>query len=56
MSQDKEHEVRLQFLEKAQDYLNNIESGLLGIGTQGVDKQGLDPFCVPPTPLKVVQR
>jgi len=42
MPHDSEHEVRLQFLEEAFEHLNQIESGLLGIGTNGVDRQQID--------------
>jgi len=43
MSQDKEREIQLQFLEEAQDYLNTIDSRLLGISaTTEVDNQGMD--------------
>ena len=42
MSHDSEQEVRLQFLEEAFEHLNQIESGLLGIGTNGVDRQQID--------------
>jgi two-component system, chemotaxis family, sensor histidine kinase and response regulator PixL len=39
---DKEQEVKLHFLGEAQEYLDTIESGLLGIGTRGVDRQEMD--------------
>jgi chemosensory pili system protein ChpA (sensor histidine kinase/response regulator) len=42
MPQDKEHEIRLQFLEESQDYLNSIESALLGLSIRGVDSQRID--------------
>lgn len=42
MPYDSEQEVRLQFLEEAYEYLDQIESGLLGIGTNGVDRQQID--------------
>ncbi len=42
MSEDKEFQVRLQFLEEAQEYLDNIESGLLGIGSGKVNSQHMD--------------
>ena len=42
MPQDSEHEVRLQFLEEAQEHLNIVESDLMGLGTQGVNRQALD--------------
>ena len=42
MSHDSEQEVRLQFLEEAFEHCHQIESGLLGIGTNGVDRQQID--------------
>ncbi|MGB5768967.1 MAG: chemotaxis protein CheW, partial [Crocosphaera sp.] len=42
MTQDKEKEVRLQFLGEAQEYFNDLESGLLGLGTHGVNRQEID--------------
>jgi chemosensory pili system protein ChpA (sensor histidine kinase/response regulator) len=42
MSEDKEKEVKLLFLEEAVDYLNNMESGLLGLGSKTVDRQTID--------------
>jgi chemosensory pili system protein ChpA (sensor histidine kinase/response regulator) len=42
MSNDKELQVRLQFLEEAQEYLDNMESGLLGLGTGQVNPQQMD--------------
>lgn len=42
MSHDSEQEVRLQFLEEAFEHCHQIESGLLGIGTSGVDRQQMD--------------
>ena len=42
MSEDKELQIRFQFLEEAQEYLDNIESGLLGLGSGKVDSQDLD--------------
>ena len=42
MSEDKELQVRLQFLEEAQEYLDNIESGLLGLGSGNVSSQHMD--------------
>ncbi|ACB53665.1 CheA signal transduction histidine kinase [Crocosphaera subtropica ATCC 51142] len=42
MTQDKEKKVRLQFLTEAQEYLNNLESGLLGLGTHGIHRQQID--------------
>ena len=42
MSEDKELQIRLQFLEEAQEYLDNIESGLLGLGSGKVNSQHMD--------------
>jgi two-component system, chemotaxis family, sensor histidine kinase and response regulator PixL len=42
MSDDKELQVRLQFLEEAGEYLDNIESGLLGLGLGQVTSQQMD--------------
>jgi len=42
MTQDTEHDIRLQFLEEAEEYLNEIESGLLGMSAQGLDRSILD--------------
>lgn len=42
MAHDQEREIRLAFLEEAQDYLNTIEGGIIGVATQQVDNQTLD--------------
>ncbi|GAB4523989.1 MAG: hybrid sensor histidine kinase/response regulator [Pleurocapsa sp.] len=42
MSEDKELQVRLQFLEEAQEYIDNMESGLLGLGAGKVNSQQMD--------------
>ena len=42
MPQDKEQEIKLRFLEEAQEYVNNIESELLGLGNRGVESKRLD--------------
>jgi two-component system, chemotaxis family, sensor histidine kinase and response regulator PixL len=42
MPVDKEQEVRLHFLVEAKEYLDTIEMGLIGVGTQGVDRQEID--------------
>jgi chemotaxis family two-component system sensor histidine kinase/response regulator PixL len=42
MAKDKEQEVRLQFLGEAQEYFNDLESGLLGLGSHGVSRQDID--------------
>ncbi|HEY9749119.1 MAG TPA: hybrid sensor histidine kinase/response regulator, partial [Allocoleopsis sp.] len=42
MAQDREQEIRLQFLEEAQEYLNKIESTLLGTATRPIDRADMD--------------
>ncbi len=42
MSQDKEREIQLQFLEEAQEYLDTIESVLLGLADNHIDGQQMD--------------
>jgi two-component system, chemotaxis family, sensor histidine kinase and response regulator PixL len=42
MSQDKEREIQLQFLEEAQEYLDTIESVLLGLASSHIDAQQMD--------------
>ncbi|MBR8826643.1 MAG: hybrid sensor histidine kinase/response regulator [Gomphosphaeria aponina SAG 52.96 = DSM 107014] len=42
MSQEKENEVKLQFLEEAEEYLDTIESGLLGLETGEIDRGRID--------------
>lgn len=42
MSQDKELEIRLQFLDEAQEYLDTIETGLIGLSTSGIDAKRMD--------------
>jgi two-component system, chemotaxis family, sensor histidine kinase and response regulator PixL len=42
MAQDKEQEVRLYFLVEAKEYLDTIESGSIGLGTHGVNRQLID--------------
>jgi two-component system, chemotaxis family, sensor histidine kinase and response regulator PixL len=39
---DQEWEFKLQFIEEAQDYLNTLESGLLGLSGSGNDGKRLD--------------
>ncbi|MGF1498414.1 MAG: response regulator [Elainellaceae cyanobacterium] len=39
MSDDKELEIRLQFLDEAQDYLSDIDAALLGVADNRVDSQ-----------------
>lgn len=39
MSQDKELEIRLQFLDEAQEYLDTIDAALLGLANIGIDSQ-----------------
>jgi two-component system, chemotaxis family, sensor histidine kinase and response regulator PixL len=42
MAQYTEQDVQLQFLEEAQEYLTQIESGFLGLSTRGMDSQGFN--------------
>jgi two-component system, chemotaxis family, sensor histidine kinase and response regulator PixL len=42
ITSDQEQQVKLQFLEEATDYLDTIESGLLGLGTGKVTGKQLD--------------
>ncbi len=42
MANDKEQEVRLHFLGEAEEYFNDLESGLLGLGSDGVSRQQMD--------------
>ena len=42
MTQNKELEIKLQFLEEAQDYLDTIESVLLGLESSHIDPQQMD--------------
>lgn len=42
MSQEKEREIQLQFLEEAWDYLDTIESVLLGLANQSISSQDMD--------------
>lgn len=42
MSQDKEQEIQLQFLEEAEEYLDTIESTLLGLASKSIDSQEMD--------------
>ena len=42
ITSDQEQQVKLQFLEEATDYLDAIESGLLGLGTGAVTDKQLD--------------
>lgn len=42
MAKDKEQEVRLHFLVEAEEYFNDLESGLLGLGSGGVSRQKID--------------
>jgi chemosensory pili system protein ChpA (sensor histidine kinase/response regulator) len=37
MSQDRELEIRLQFLDEAQDYLGMLEAAVMGLSSSGVD-------------------
>ncbi len=42
ITSDQEQQVKLQFLDEATDYLDTIESGLLGLGTGAVTGKQLD--------------
>jgi two-component system, chemotaxis family, sensor histidine kinase and response regulator PixL len=42
ITSDREQQIRLQFLEEATDYLDSIESGLIGLGAGGVSGKELD--------------
>jgi two-component system, chemotaxis family, sensor histidine kinase and response regulator PixL len=42
MIQDSEQQVRLQFLDEAQEYLNEIEAGVLGMSTHGIERSVMD--------------
>ncbi|MGK7918371.1 MAG: response regulator [Prochloraceae cyanobacterium] len=42
MANDREREVRLKFLEEAQEYLDDIETGLLELGSGEVERQRMD--------------
>lgn len=42
MSNDKELEIRLQFLDEAREYLSTIEAALLGLSSRGVDIQAIN--------------
>jgi chemosensory pili system protein ChpA (sensor histidine kinase/response regulator) len=42
MSQDKEREIQIQFLEEAQEYLDTIESVLLGLASSHIDGHQMD--------------
>ncbi|WP_373544693.1 response regulator, partial [Chamaesiphon sp.] len=42
ITSDREQQIKLQFLEEATDYLETIESGLLGLGTGKVTGKQLD--------------
>lgn len=42
MAQDRELEIRLSFLEEAQDYLSVIEAGIIAIATAQADRQSMD--------------
>jgi two-component system, chemotaxis family, sensor histidine kinase and response regulator PixL len=42
ITSDQEQQVKLQFLDEATDYLDTLESGLLGLGTGAVSDKQLD--------------
>ncbi|WP_121968648.1 response regulator [Leptolyngbya sp. BC1307] len=39
---DTEQEIRLQFLDEAEEYLDTLETTLLGVAQRGVDSQGIN--------------
>ena len=46
MAKDKEQEIRLHFLAEAEEYLDNLESDLLGLGSNEVSGQKIDKtYC-----------
>jgi two-component system, chemotaxis family, sensor histidine kinase and response regulator PixL len=42
MSQDKELEIKLQFLDEAQEYLRTLESALLGLASRRIDPEEIN--------------
>jgi two-component system, chemotaxis family, sensor histidine kinase and response regulator PixL len=42
MMHDSEQQVRLQFLDEAHEYLTEIESGVLGMSTHGIERSVMD--------------
>ncbi|MEL6855190.1 MAG: Hpt domain-containing protein, partial [Cyanobacteria bacterium J06607_13] len=40
--EDKEREIRLQFLDEAGEYLDTLETTLLGVAQRGVDSQEMN--------------
>jgi chemosensory pili system protein ChpA (sensor histidine kinase/response regulator) len=42
MAEDREKQLRLQFLDEAEEYLNNIESELLGFGSCTIESKNLE--------------
>jgi two-component system, chemotaxis family, sensor histidine kinase and response regulator PixL len=42
MANNKELEIKLQFLDEAQAYLNTLETQLLGMATRGIDLEGVN--------------
>jgi chemosensory pili system protein ChpA (sensor histidine kinase/response regulator) len=42
MSQDKEREIRLQFLDEAEEYLDTLDSAILGISSDRIDVQKIN--------------
>jgi two-component system, chemotaxis family, sensor histidine kinase and response regulator PixL len=42
MMHDSEQQVRLQFLDEAQEYLTEIESGVLGMSAHGIERSVMD--------------
>mgnify|MGYP001802987116 FL=1 len=40
--EDKEREIRLQFLDEASEYLDTLEGALLGVAQRGVDNHEMN--------------
>jgi chemotaxis family two-component system sensor histidine kinase/response regulator PixL len=55
MPQDKELEIRRQFLDEAQEYLDALDGAILGLADRQIDIQKLMQRCGLPTRLKVAQ-
>ncbi|MDY6937677.1 MAG: response regulator [Cyanobacteriota bacterium] len=42
MAQDKEFDIKLQFLDEAQDYVGTLESAVIGISSNRIDRSSID--------------
>ena len=49
ITSDQEQQVKLQFLDEATDYLDTLESGLLGLGAGKVADKQLDALLRNPS-------